>query len=51
MSRHPSLKTSALGSKKRSVLTRQERLEQLKIERRWKQGDNVTGLPKTRVIK
>jgi len=51
MSRHPSLKVSALGSKKRSVLTRLERLEQLKIERRWKQGDDVTGLPKTRVIK
>lgn len=51
MSRHPSLKVSALGSKKRSVLTRLERLEQLKIERRWKQGDNVTGLPKTRVVK
>ena len=51
MSRHPSLKVSALGSKKRSVLTRQERIEQLKIERRWKQGDGVTGLPKTRVVK
>ena len=51
MSRHPSLKVSALGSKKRSVLTRLERIEQLKIERRWKKGDGVTGLPKTRVIK
>lgn len=51
MSRHPSLKVSALGTQKRSVLTRQERIEQLKIERRWKQGDKVTGLPKTRVLK
>lgn len=51
MSRHPSLKVSALGMQKRSVLTRQERIEQLKIERRWQKGDKVTGLPKTRVLK
>jgi len=31
------------------VRPRQERLEQLKIERRWKKGDKVTGLPKTKV--
>lgn len=51
MSRHRSLKTSGLGAKKRSVLKRQERLDQLKVERRWKDGENVTGLPKTRVAK
>lgn len=51
MSRHSSLKASGLGSQKRSVLKRQERINQLKVERRWKEGDNVTGLPKTRVVK
>lgn len=51
MSRHPSLRTSALGSQKRSVLKRTERLQQLEFERRWKKGDKVTGLPKTRVAK
>jgi small basic protein (TIGR04137 family) len=33
------------------VLKRQERINQLTVERRWKSGDAVTGLPKTRVIK
>jgi small basic protein (TIGR04137 family) len=51
MSRHSSLKISALGSKRRSVLKRVERIEKLKIERRWKDGDAVTGLPKTKVVK
>lgn len=51
MSRHPSLKVSALGTKRRNVMTRQERIEQLKFERRWKKGDKVTGLPKTKVVK
>ncbi len=49
MSRHASLKVSSLANKVRSVLTRAERIELLKVERRWKDGDNVTGLPKTRV--
>lgn len=51
MSRHSSLKSTGLGAQKRSVLTRQERINKLRVERRWKGGDNVTGLPKTRVIK
>lgn len=51
MSRHSSLKSSGLGAQKRSVLKRQERLNKLKVERRWKEGDAVTGLPKTRVPK
>jgi len=51
MSRHSSLKSKGLGAQKRSVLKRQERIEKLTIERRWKSGDAVTGLPKTRVPK
>jgi small basic protein (TIGR04137 family) len=49
MSRHASLKVSALTTANRSVLKRQERIAQLGVERRWKDGDDVTGLPKTKV--
>ena len=35
----------------RSVLTRPERLIQLKEAERWKEGDSVFGLPKVRVAK
>jgi small basic protein (TIGR04137 family) len=51
MGLHSSLKSKGLGAQKRSVLKRQERINKLKLERRWKTGDNVTGLPKTRVPK
>ncbi|KAA0209638.1 small basic protein [bacterium] len=49
MSRHASLKVNTLATKNRSVLKRQERIAQLTVERRWKEGDDVTGLPKTKV--
>ena len=35
----------------RSVMTRAERLEKLKADDRWKEGDDVLGLPKVRVQK
>jgi small basic protein (TIGR04137 family) len=35
----------------RSVLTRAERLAQLKQTDRWKEGDSPLGLPKVRVFK
>ena len=35
----------------RSVLTRAERLEKLKEQERWADGDSVYGLPKVRVKK
>jgi small basic protein (TIGR04137 family) len=35
----------------RSVLTRAERIERLKVADRWKEGDSPTGLPKVRVYK
>lgn len=47
MSRHPSLKTKGKIKAKRSVLKRFERVDQLKKEGRYKEGDNVFGLPKT----
>jgi small basic protein (TIGR04137 family) len=38
-------------ARSRSVLTRAERLAQLKEAERWKEGDSVLGLPKVRVFK
>jgi len=46
-----SLKIRRGGSGNRSVLTRIERLENLKETDRWKEGDSPLGLPKVRVRK
>ena len=46
-----SLKVSASLVRTRSVLTRAERLEKLKEQERWNDGDSVLGLPKVRVQK
>ncbi len=35
----------------RNVLTRVERLEELREQDRWQEGDSVLGLPKVRVQK
>lgn len=51
MSRHPSLKGSTKIVKKRNVLKRFERINQLQSEERWKEGDKVLGLPKTKVAR
>jgi small basic protein (TIGR04137 family) len=48
MSIHKSLKLKNSLSRQRSVLSRWERIEKLKDEGRWKDGDRVTGLPKVR---
>ena len=48
MSIHSSLKLKNSLSRTRSVLTRWERIERLKEEGRWEEGDAVTGLPKVR---
>lgn len=47
MSRHPSLKVSGKIRKKRNVLKRFERIDILREDGRWKEGDKVLGLPKT----
>lgn len=49
MSRHPSLKVSGKIRKKRNVLKRFERIDALREEGRWKEGDKVLGLPKTKI--
>ena len=46
-----SLKVAASLVRARSVLTRAERLEQLKAQDRWNEGDSPLGLPKVRVYK
>ena len=48
MSRHPSLKVSGKIRKKRNVLKRFERIDSLEEDGRWKKGDKVLGLPKTK---
>jgi len=46
MSIDRSLKVKGVLSRHRNVLTRAERIEQLKDEERWSQGDSLLGLPK-----
>lgn len=46
MSRHPSLKTKENVRAKRNVLKRFERIDILKEEDRYEEGQKVWGLPK-----
>ena len=46
MSIDRSLKIKGALMRHRNVLSRAERVEQLKQEERWAEGDSVTGLPK-----
>lgn len=46
MSIDRSLKIKGALSRHRNVLTRAERIEQLKDEGRWSEGDSLLGLPK-----
>ena len=46
-----SLRVKAGAIWNRNVLTRAERIAKLKETERWKEGDNVLGLPKVRVLK
>lgn len=46
-----SLKRKGLLARSRNVLSRGERLEILKEAERWKEGQPVLGLPKTRIVK
>ncbi len=51
MSIHKSLKMKGKLKRHRNVLTRTERMEALKKEERWEDGDSVFGLQKVRVYK
>jgi len=46
-----SLKVKAGSTRTRNVLTRVERIEKMKAEGRWSEGDPAIGLPKVRVQK
>ena len=46
MSIDPSLKVRNALARHRNVLTRAERIEALKDEERWSEGDSLLGLPK-----
>ena len=46
MSIDSSLKIKGALSRHRNVLSRAERIEQLKDEERWSEGDSLMGLPK-----
>ncbi len=48
MSQHRSLKASSVMGVKRNVLKRFERVAILKKLGRWKDGDRILGLPKTK---
>lgn len=48
MSQHRSLKGSSKIQAKRNVMKRFERVEVLKKQGRWKAGQRVFGLPKTK---
>jgi len=51
MSLHPSLKVDTAGAQQRTVLTRIERIKDLMKKGSWKDGSNVLGLPKTKIVK
>lgn len=48
MSQHSSLKSATKIQTRRNVLKRFERVETLKKQGRWKDGQRVFGLPKTK---
>ena len=50
MSKHSSLKASGKIKAKRNVLKRFERIDLLKSDGRWKEGDKALGLPKTKPV-
>lgn len=51
MSIHPSLSSSSKDKKSRSVLKRTERLKIMLEKDKWKEGDDVYGLPKIKTVR
>lgn len=51
MSLHPSLKVDTAGVQQRTVLTRIERIKDLMKKGLWQDGQQVTCLPKTKIVK
>ena len=51
MSLHPSLKVDTAGAQQRTVLSRIERIKDLMKKGLWVDGQSVTSLPKTKIVK
>ena len=51
MSIHPSLRVNSSDEQQRSVLSRIERIKDLMKKGLWKEDQEVTGLPKTKMIR
>ena len=51
MSLHRSLRVDTAGAQQRTVLTRIERIKGLMKKDLWVEGQGVTGLPKTKILK
>ena len=51
MSLHPSLRVDTAGAQQRTVLTRIERIKDLMKKGQWVDGQDVTCLPKTKIVK
>lgn len=51
MSIDKSLKRKSRLARVRSVLTRPERIDQMKANEKWVEGDSPFGIPKTRIIR
>lgn len=51
MSIHPSLSSSSIGQKQRSVLKRIERIKTLMEKGLWKEPNPIFGLPKIKTIR
>lgn len=51
MSLHPSLRVDSAGATHRTVLTRIERIKDLMKKGLWADKSEVTGLPKTKIVK
>jgi len=51
MSIHPSLTISDKDKKQRSVLKRTERIRTMLEKGKWKEGDDVYGLPKIKTVR
>lgn len=51
MALHKSLRRKSRLVRQRSVLSREERIAQMKVDEKWTDGRSPFGLPKTRVAK
>lgn len=51
MAMHKSLRGKAGLGRRRSVLSREERILQMRVDEKWVDGQSPLGLPKTRVAK